>query len=196
MRFSRRARYTAGEVDGRAFPSYVDEEGVDPSRHTETLAEVVFAVDTWRWAGVPFRLRTGKALPANRQEVLVTFKPPRRLPTGLRGYERPDALHIGLGETTELQLDLNINGEDDPFEIEPVSLEAGFGPGELLEYGEVLKGVLEGNPPLSVRGDASVESWRIVEPVLEAWRRNEVPLDDYPAGSTGPKDWTRGLPVS
>jgi glucose-6-phosphate 1-dehydrogenase len=191
--FSRRARYTAGEVDGRSFPSYVDEEGVDPSRETETLAEVVFAVDTWRWAGVPFRVRSGKALASPRQEVAITFKPPQRVPVGLKGYEWADRLRIGLG-AGRLQLDLNVNGPGDPFRIEPVTLEAGFGPGELLEYGEVLKGVLEGDPPLSVRGDTSVRSWHIVEPVLKAWRRGAVPLEEYPAGSAGPNTWPRSEP--
>src|SRR5699024_11832472 len=61
-RFSRRARYTAGTVGGRSLPSYVDEEGIDPTRQTETLAEVVFEVDTWRWAGVQFRVRAGQAM--------------------------------------------------------------------------------------------------------------------------------------
>lgn len=96
-RFSRRARYTAGKIDGRGLPSYVDEEGVDPGRATETFADVVFAVDTWRWAGVPFRVRTGKALGVSRKEAVVTFKEPPRVPSGLSGYERPDRLRIGLG---------------------------------------------------------------------------------------------------
>jgi hypothetical protein len=65
-RWSRRARYTAGVAGSGRLPSYVDEDGVDPGRGTETLAEVVLAVDTWRWAGVPFRLRAGKALRTHR----------------------------------------------------------------------------------------------------------------------------------
>jgi glucose-6-phosphate 1-dehydrogenase len=58
-----------------------------------------------------------------------------------------------------------------------------------LEYGQVLRGVLDGDPPLSIRGDAAVESWRIVEPILAAWRANQVPLEEYPAGSPGPDGW-------
>jgi glucose-6-phosphate 1-dehydrogenase len=185
---SHRARYAAGELDGRRLPAYADEEGVVPERQTETLAAVELAVDNWRWAGVPFRLRSGKAIGAPRQEVVVTFKDPPRLPTGLTGYERPDRLHLGLG-AHRVALDLNINGEGDPFKLEPVTLEGIYGRGDLLEYGQVLRGVLEGAPPLSVRGDAAVESWRIVEPVLAAWRANEVPLEEYPAGSPGPGGW-------
>jgi glucose-6-phosphate 1-dehydrogenase len=186
--WSRRARYTAGQIDGRRLPSYVEEDGVDPDRKTETFAEVVLAVNTWRWAGVPFRVRAGKALPALRKEAVVTFKQPPWVPTGLTGYDRPDQLRIGF-DPDRLSLDVNINGPANPSELDRVTLQAAFGPGQLPPYGEVLRGVFEGDPTLSVRGDTAVECWRIVEPVLEAWRKDEVPLQEYPAGSTGPGDW-------
>jgi glucose-6-phosphate 1-dehydrogenase len=185
---SHRARYTAGEIDGRRLPSYVDEEGVDPGRDTETLAAVELAVDTWRWAGVPFRLRSGKAIGAPRQEVAITFRDPPRLPAGLKGYEQPDRLRLGLVHR-RLALDLNINGEGDPFALEGVTLEGEYGHADLLEYGQVLKGVLEDAAPLSVRGDTAVESWRIVQPVIDAWRERKRPLEEYAAGSAGPEGW-------
>lgn len=184
---TRRARYTAGEVDGRRFPGYADEAGVDAGRGTETLAEVVLAVDTWRWAGVPFRLRSGKAMSATRKEAVITFKQPARVPDGLSGYDRPDRLRIGFGPD-RLAIDVNINGPGDPFVIDPVTLDADFGPGELPPYGEVLRGVLDDDPTLSVRGDTAEQCWRIVEPVLSAWRKNAVPLLEYPVGSAGPGD--------
>ena len=180
---SRRARYTAGEVAGRSLPAYTAEAGVDPARKTETLAEVVLAVDTWRWAGVPFRLRSGKALAAARKEAVITFKKPHRIPEGLSGYRQPDRLRIGFGPD-RLYLDVNINGPGDPMVIDPVTLETDFGPGQLPPYGEVLQAVLDGDPTLSVRGDTAEECWRIVEPVLAAWRNDEVPLLEYAAGST------------
>jgi len=188
-RFSRRARYTAGDVDGRRLPSYVDEEGVDPARGTETLADVVLTVDTWRWAGVPFRLRSGKALGSPRQEVAVTFRDPPRVPSGFAGRSEPNRLRIGLGSRRRVALDLTSNGEGHPFDLEALTLGGDFGAGELLEYGEVLRGVLEGDPALSVRGDTSVQCWRIVEPVVAAWRSGAVPLDEYAAGSRGPRGW-------
>jgi glucose-6-phosphate 1-dehydrogenase len=185
--FTRRARYTAGEIDGRRLQSYADEEGIDPERKTETFAAVVFAVDTWRWAGIPFTLRSGKALGAPRTEVAITFKAPQRVPRGLTGCDRPDRLRIGIAlDAGRVGLELNISGPGDPFEIDPVTLESDFGPGELPPYGEVLKGVLAGEPVLSVRGDMAVDCWRVIEPVQKAWRADEVPLEEYPAGSTGP----------
>jgi glucose-6-phosphate 1-dehydrogenase len=187
---SYRARYTAGEIDGRRLPSYVDEEGVDPARDTETLAELVLAVDTWRWAGVPFRLRSGKALGSARKEVVVNFKQAARIPAGLTGCDRPDRLRLGINPGGgRLRLDFNISGPGDPFEIDPVTLEADFGAGELPEYGEVIKGALEGDPTLSVRGDMAEECWRIIEPAQKAWRDGAVRLDEYAAGSTGPDGW-------
>ncbi|MEW2475108.1 glucose-6-phosphate dehydrogenase [Micromonospora gifhornensis] len=184
---SRRGRYTAGEIAGRRLPSYVDEPGVDPARGTETLAELVLTVDTWRWAGVPFRLRSGKAMAGVRKEAVITFKQPDRVPDGLTGYERPDRLRIGFGPD-RLGLDLNINGPGNPFDLDQVDLMAEFGPGDLPAYGEVLRGAFDGDPTLSVRGDVAEECWRIVEPVLAAWKAGAVPLRDYPAGSTGPAD--------
>jgi len=183
---SRRARYTAGEIDGRRLPAYADEAGIDPDRKTETFAEIVVAVDTWRWAGVPFRLRSGKALGSPRTEVAVTFKPPQRIPAGLKCHDRPDRMRIGIAlDAGRVALELNISGPGDPFAIDPATLESDFGPGELPPYGEVLKGVLSGEPVLSVRGDTAVECWRVIAPVLQAWRRDEVPLEEYPAGSPG-----------
>ncbi|MBQ1076622.1 glucose-6-phosphate dehydrogenase [Micromonospora sp. C31] len=186
-RWSRRARYTAGEVGGRRLPAYADEPGIEATRGTETLAEVVLGVDTWRWAGVPFRLRSGKALAGTRKEAVVTFKQPPRVPTGLTGLEQPDRLRIGFGPD-RLGLDVNINGPGNPLELDQVHLTADFGPGGLPPYGEVLRGAFDGDPTLSVRGDTAEECWRIVGPVLEAWRAGAVPLQEYPAGSHGPGD--------
>lgn len=188
-RSSRRARYGAGVVAARPVPAYVDEPGVDPANDTETLAEVTFEINNWRWAGVPFTLRSGKALPARRREIVVTFKPVPHLPVGLTGHEEPTVLRIFLGPD-ELSLELNLNGPGDPHVLERVSLGAVFGPGQLLAYGEVLEGVLDSDPALSVRGDVAEQCWRIVAPVLAAWRAGKPALEDYAAGTTGPSGWS------
>ena len=185
---SRRARYATGTIDGKKLPAYVKEEGVDPSRETETLAEVTLQIDTWRWKGVPFTLRSGKALGGRRREMVITFAPARHVPTGLTGSMDPAQLRLMFAPDS-MALEVNINGTGDPYELERTTLEAEFGPGELLAYGEVLEGILDGDPSLSVRADTAVECWRIVEPVLKAWHDGTVPLEEYPAGSDGPKDW-------
>ncbi len=171
-------------------PNYVDEPGVDASRNTETLAEVELEVDNWRWSGVPFRLRSGKALGERRKEIVITFKPPPHLPTGLRGRAAPARLRLAMGPD-RMAWEMNVNGPSDPFELDRVTLDTKLSPGRLPAYGEVLAGVLDSDPFLSVRGDAAEECWRIVEPVIGAWRDGAVPIDDYPAGSTGPSAWPR-----
>jgi glucose-6-phosphate 1-dehydrogenase len=188
---ARRARYTAGTIDGRDLPSYADEEGVDPSLNTETLAEITLAVDNWRWAGVPIVLRSGKALDDTRKDIVVTFKPVPHLPTGLTGATSPTRLHIAL-DPNGIQLDINVNGEGDPFTLETVSLDTDLSAGQLDAYGEVLAGILTSDPSVSVRGDVAEECWRIITPILEAWEKGGVPLDEYPAGSAGPSHW-RGV---
>jgi glucose-6-phosphate 1-dehydrogenase len=185
---SRRARYTEGTIDGRHLPSYVDEPGVDPSLGTETLAEVTCEVRNERWQGVPFTLRSGKALAGKDGEVVVTFRSVNHLPEGFTGDAPPSVLRFSLGPD-RMQLELNVNGGDDPFELERAILEADLGAGALKAYGEVLSGILDADATLAVRGDAAEESWRIVDPVLAAWRAGAVPLDEYPAGTRGPEAW-------
>ena len=185
---SRRARYTAGEIDGRALPAYAKEPGVDAARGTETLAEVTVQVDTWRWAGVPFTLRSGKAIGSRRREILITFKPARHVPTGLKGATQPTKLRIMLAPDA-MSLEINVNGPGDPRTVERIALTTEFGPGQLVAYGEVLEGVLDSDPSLSVRADTAVQCWRIVEPVIAAWAKDEVPLQGYRAGSAGPASW-------
>lgn len=185
---SRRARYTSGKVGDRTVPAYVDEKGVDPANMTETLAELTVAVDTWRWAGVPFVLRSGKALGEQRQELVVTLKPVPHLPIGFSGPSHPAQIKIGFTPPT-LDFDIVTNGHGDPFDLEWDTLSADFRQNELTSYGEVLSELMAGDPTLSVRGDVAEECWRILEPVLNAWRKDKVPLQNYAAGSGGPEGW-------
>jgi glucose-6-phosphate 1-dehydrogenase len=182
---SRRGRYGPGKAGRKEVLAYLAEPGVDASRHTETWAEMTVVIDNWRWAGVPFVLSSGKAMGDACQDVLVTFKPVPHLPTGLTGVTGPSQLRLSL-KPPRLDLDLVINGEGNPFELERVALSASMQDGELTAYGEVLAGLLEGDPVLSVRGDVAEQCWRIVEPVLHAWEADRVPLETYPAGSTWP----------
>ncbi|MGP6172358.1 glucose-6-phosphate dehydrogenase [Microbacterium sp. A204] len=188
MSSSRRARYTAGAVDGVEKPSYVDEPGVDSKRGTETLAEATFEIHNARWAGVPFTLRSGKALSDPVREVVVRFKPVRHVPVGLTGSATGAILRFYLAPD-QMSLELNLNGAEDPFVLERATLSADLGAGQLLAYAEVLSGILDGDPLLSVRADAAEQCWRIIQPVLDAWSRGEVPLEEYAAGSHGPDSW-------
>src|SRR5215212_3420262 len=150
---------------------------------------------SWRWtpgAGPASRFGCDRArlLGSPRTEVAVTFKQPQRVPIGLTGCDQPDRLRIGIAlGAGRVGLELNVSGPGDPFEIDPLTVQADLGPGELPPYGEVLRGILEGEPALSVRGDMAVDCWRIIEPVQKVWRDDEVPLKEYPAGSTVTDRW-------
>src|SRR5690606_34150998 len=185
---SRRARYTAGSIDGVDKPSYVDEPGVEPERRTETLAAATFEVRNARWTGVPFTLRSGKAIGDPAREVVVRFKAVRHVPDGLRGSADGAVVRFSLGPD-RMSLDLNLNGAGDPLVLERATLSADLGPGQLMAYAEVLSCILDADAMLSVRGDAAERCWAIVQPILDAWANDEVPLDEYVAGSRGPEHW-------
>ncbi|MDQ0096169.1 glucose-6-phosphate dehydrogenase [Paeniglutamicibacter psychrophenolicus] len=187
-KFTRRARYTAGTSKGRPVPDYAAEKGVEPALKTETLAEVTLHINNSRWASVPFILRAGKALGTARKEAIITFRPVSHLPTGFKGTDKPTKLRIGFGPDT-LSLDLDVNGPGDLYTLDHVTLAAELNSPDLLPYGEVLLGVLSGDPTLSVRGDTAEECWRIVDPILTAWADDMVDLDEYPAGGNGPAGW-------
>jgi glucose-6-phosphate 1-dehydrogenase len=188
VRFSHRARYTAGTAGEERMPSYVDEPGVDPARETETLAQVRVEVRNARWAGVPFTLRSGKALAAKRAEVDVVLRPVRHLPVGFTGDASGAVIRFGLGPD-KLTMQISVNGGEEPFALHRATLEADLGLGTHAAYTEVLAAILDGDAMLAVRGDAAEECWRIIEPVRDAWRRGDVPMEDYPAGSDGPDGW-------
>ncbi|MGY2001420.1 glucose-6-phosphate dehydrogenase [Blastococcus sp. SYSU DS1024] len=179
-----RARYTAGTAAERVLPDYAVEEGVDPARGTETYAEFTVTVDNWRWSGVPFRLRSGKALGAQRREIVIRFRPVPHLAFTDEDPE-PDVLRMQL-DPDGIALEVNLNGAGDPFDLERRTLDIDLPPAGLSAYGLLLREMLAGDAALSISDVEAEESWRIVEPVLAAWAAGETPLLEYPAGSDGP----------
>jgi glucose-6-phosphate 1-dehydrogenase len=164
---SRRARYDAGRLaDGREVPAYVDEEGVDPERCTETFAELVLALDDPHWSGTRFVLRTGKALAARRKLVLMRFRGGGELEIGIDGPE---------------DVVLRLRGAEQLLELHAPA------PGEgLPPYAHMLLDVLGGTSALAVGGEEAEQAWRVVAPVIAAWEAGDVSLEAYGAGSVGP----------
>jgi glucose-6-phosphate 1-dehydrogenase len=181
-----RARYGAGRIGDQEVPAYADEDGIDPSRETETFAQVTLAIDNWRWAGVPFVLRTGKALAESRRQISIHFQPVPHLAFGQPEDPRPNVLCLRLDPDC-VRLLLNVNRRSDPVQLYEMELEAELAPQELSAYGHLLLDILDGDPTLSIRADEAEESWRIVEPILQTWKEGRVPLLEYPAGSAGPE---------
>jgi glucose-6-phosphate 1-dehydrogenase len=193
VRGTRRARYTAGRLsdtggaDGGTVPGYAEEEGIDPRRGTETFAEVTLQVESWRWSGTRFVLRTGKALAARRKEAVLRFRSVPDLPfRGGMGRPTANELRIGLDGPYDLTLALTGTVSGPPTHLAPLPFTAELAAPELPAYSRVLMDVLAGDSALSIRGDEAEEAWRILSPVIEAWEQNRVPLLTYPAGSSGP----------
>ena len=179
---SRRARYDAGRLaatggaSGAVVPAYVDEDGVDAARSTETFVELTLEVETDRWRGTPFVLRAGKALSQRRKGILIRFRS--------RDGETPNELWIGIDGPSDIVLRLTGGGVGRPEEVE---LRGAPRIADLPAYAYVLLDVLTGGSNLSVGADEAEEAWHVVTPILESWRANQVPMEEYAAGSEGPR---------
>jgi glucose-6-phosphate 1-dehydrogenase len=174
------------------YRSYVDEEGVDGGSDVETYAAVRFEIDSWRWAGVPWLVRTGKHLAVSGTEAVITFNAPPRLLFTPEGAPEPgpNRLRFLLGKHDGVKLHLHAKKPGEDLIPEPIDLEVSYaealGPREEA-YERLLADAMEGDARRFGRADALDEQWRIVEEVLE--RHEEVHL--YSPGSMGPKEADR-----
>lgn len=189
-----RGQYTAGFIKGESVPGYLEEEGANTESKTETFVSLRVDIDNWRWAGVPFYLRTGKRLPTKGTEIVVHFKelphnifrdtyktlPDNKLIIRLQPDEGVE-IHLlnkvpGLGEQMELQqtkLDLSFS---DTFKTDRIA----------DAYERLMLEAMLGNQSLFVRRDEVEAAWAWVDGILDAWdHSNELPKP-YPAGSWGP----------
>jgi glucose-6-phosphate 1-dehydrogenase len=188
---TRRARYSAGKLastggaDGRLVPNYAEEDGVDPKRGTDTFAEVVLELESWRWTGTRFVLRTGKALASRRKEAVVRFRLVPALPFG-DDHPAVNELRIGLDGPYDFALRLTGRATGPPAHLAPLTLGAELPAPELPAYSRVLMDVLNGDNTLSIRGDEAEQAWRVMTPVMQTWADGQVPLEGYQAGSAGP----------
>ena len=181
-----RGRYSSGRIGDSLVDAYTDEDGVDPDRYTETYAQATLTIDNWRWAGVPFVLRSGKALAADRRSIAIHFKRVPHLAFLPGQAVQPNVLELAL-QPDRVTLQVNVNGVGDRLVLEPIALERTLATQDLSAYARLMLDVLHGDPSLSIRNDEVEESWRIVTPILQAWAEERVPLIEYPAGSDGPR---------
>ncbi len=176
-----RGRYTAGSVQGQARRGYAQESGVDPSRETETYACLGLAVDTARWRGVPFELRTGKAVGQPRRRIKLHF----RATPGSALTGRPAALCLDMSPN-RVTLELQMSGPSGLPGTAAELLEVSRPRQQMPASARLLRDVLAGDPTLTVRDDEAEQCWRIIDPVLATWRTGSPALQDYAAGSAGP----------
>ena len=160
---------------------------------TETFVGLKFFIDNWRWAGVPFYVRSGKALPTKVTEVVITFKDP---PNALFRKERQvyndnNQLIIRIQPDEGLVLKFGMKVPGAGFEVKDVGMD--FHYADLTDahvpaaYERLLLDVIKGDATLYARGDSVEEAWRFVKPILTAWKNNpEIKVHGYPAGTWGP----------
>jgi glucose-6-phosphate 1-dehydrogenase len=194
-----RGQYRSGWVEGSEAPGYRDEEGVDPESRTETYVAMRMAVDNWRWAGVPFFVRTGKRLPKRYTEVAMEFHDVPHLPFGRRETRGlgPNALVLRIQPDEGITLRFGAKVPGQSFRVRSTSMDFSYGAAFLEEtpeaYERLLLDAMVGDPTLFIRTDEVEQAWRIVTPILEAWSDPSFPLATYEAGTWGPKEADRLL---
>ena len=194
-----RGQYSAGLVNRQPALAYREEQRVSPTSNRETYVAMRVALDNWRWAGVPFYLRTGKRLPKQLTEVAIQFKNP---PLNLFSTVECDGDLCDLVETRPNQLILRIQPQEAislrfstkrpgmNYQVQPVSMDFAYDEhfdAQLPEaYERLLLDVMRGDSTLFTRSDELEAAWRFVTPILEAWEGSSSAPEFYPAGTWGP----------
>jgi glucose-6-phosphate 1-dehydrogenase len=190
-----RGQYSAGNIDGKAVPAYRDEPGVNPASSTETFVALRTEIANWRWAGVPFYIRTGKRMASREAHIEINFRPtPHEIfksPVG-----QVNKLVIHLQPKDGLELHLFAQGQSKRGQgsggvtLSPVHLDLDFdkrfGSERVGAYERLLLDVLDGRLNLFVRSDEQEEAWRWVEPILQHWHDDTIGPRPYAAGTWGP----------
>ena len=190
-----RGQYNAGNVFGQAVPGYRSEAGGSPSSSTETFVALRTEIANWRWAGVPFYIRTGKRMAARKAYIEISFRPTPhdifQTPSG-----QVNKLVIHLQPKDGLELHLFAQGPSKRGEgsgtttLSPVHLDLDFdkrfGSQRVGAYERLLLDVLDGRLNLFVRSDEQEEAWRWVEPILQHWKNDPIGPRPYTAGTWGP----------
>ena len=192
-----RGQYVAGTVEGDTVPGYDEERGAESD--TETFVAVRADIDNWRWAGVPFFMRTGKRLPEKRTEIVIQFKPvPHSIfDRGERGHIEANRLVIELQPEEDISLSVMNKkpGLDQRMQLQPIRMSLSWGqndqtaapPRRRIAYERLLLDALAGDSTLFVRRDEAEQAWKWVDEVSEAWQGAAFKPHDYAAGSWGPE---------
>jgi glucose-6-phosphate 1-dehydrogenase len=189
-----RAQYGPGHAGGEDVPGYLQEEGVPEGSITETYAALRLEVDNWRWAGVPFYLRTGKRLARKITEIAVTLKPVPHLAFSQAGSlgVQPNQLVLTLQPNEGVSLRLGAKIPGTRMIIRPVQMEFLYGTAFLSQspeaYERLITDAMRGDATLFTRNDEVEAQWCICDPIVGTWAQTPGPLAQYEAGSQGPEE--------
>jgi glucose-6-phosphate 1-dehydrogenase len=187
-----RAQYAAGQVSAQAVPGYRSESDVDPASQVETFVALRLWIDNWRWAGVPFYLRSGKRLSKRLAEVVVHFRDPpyAMFPSSAGRSSNALVLRLQPDEGISLRFDTKVPGPGLTIQGVDMAWSYGqaFGNGGPEAYERLLLDAFRGDATLFTRQDEVLCQWRLVDPIVRAFSAGAVPLSVYPAGSEGPEE--------
>ena len=187
-----RAQYAAGQVGDKAVPGYRAEPSVKPDSRIETFVAARLLIDNWRWADVPFYLRTGKRLASRSTEIVIQFKrAPHRV---FRGPEtEPNRLVLNIQPDEGISISFGAKKPGPEMNIGTVTMDfsyrQGFGGTSRSAYATLLNDCLRGDATLFDRADSVEAAWALVGPILDAWADGTAgPIPSYAAGSWGPRE--------
>jgi glucose-6-phosphate 1-dehydrogenase len=195
-----RGQYGPGFVNGQPLIGYRDEQGVAKDSNVETYVALKLQIDNWRWAGVPFYLRAGKAMPKRVTEIAIHFKQAPhalfRQSTASRPNDEPNVLSIRIQPDEGISLKFFSKVPGPTMELLPVPMEFRYGTSFGAEppeaYERLILDCLLGDGTLFTRGDEVEASWTYIDRIAEAWKKAPPPpFPNYPAGTWGPEDANR-----
>jgi len=187
-----RAQYSAGMVDGKQVPGYLEEDGIPPNSTTETYAALKLYIDNWRWRGVPFFLRTGKRMAEGKSAISIRLKqPPQHLFRDTPVEQmKPDWVLLGIQPTECLRVEMQVKEPGPTMRTRTISLDASLRSEEENAsdaYEDLLLDVIEGDQSQFLRFDEVSGAWQVVDPILRVWSMERDYIHTYPAGSWGPQ---------
>jgi glucose-6-phosphate 1-dehydrogenase len=187
-----RGQYRAGVADGASVPGYADETGGGPS-DTESFVALQVNIDNWRWAGVPFYLRTGKRLPSRSSQIVIQF---RAVPHSIFGGDELNANRLTISLQPEEEISLTLMNKTptlEGMELRPVALNLSLtdafrqqAPRRRIAYERLLFEAIKNNQTLFVRRDEAEAAWTFIDAIIDGWQRYGVKPAGYAAGSWGP----------
>lgn len=187
-----RGQYAPGALSGKGVPGYREEPGVNPKSRTETFVAAKLLIDNWRWANVPFYLRTGKRLAKRSTEIVIQFK--RAPHIVFRGREaEPNRLILNIQPDEGISISFGAKRPGTEMSIGNVTMDfsyrEGFGDSSRSAYATLVNDCLRGDATLFDRGDSVEAAWSLIEPILDVWSAAKTAnVPQYAAGSWGPRE--------
>ncbi|NIK26159.1 glucose-6-phosphate dehydrogenase [Paenibacillus lupini] len=187
-----RGQYSEGSHKGKDLPGYREEDSVGENSTTETYFAAKLAVDNFRWAGVPFYIRTGKRLPVKTTEVVIEFKSmPQNVLFAQRHDLQPNLLVIRVNPMEGIYIKVNAKTPGEDNSVQPVIMEfcqsCQIGINTPEAYERLIHDAVRGDSTYFTRWDEVAQAWEFVDRIAAAWREDSNDLQHYPAGSWGPE---------